>query len=270
MLKSRYEGQSVEQALQQGLEDLNVQEQQVRIDVIKEGKKGIFGFMKQDAHIELTIIDPELKQFESIEALKCRHQQHEEVDEPISDETHHEEAIIIEENNNDENDIQSEEDIREHNNQKKDSLNEVAQDTLTYVLNIIREMNIDVDGSYEIKSNTIYINMTSNNAAYIIGKRGQILNALQTVGQNYMHQFVKGYYALILDIESYREKRKETLEQLAINMAKKATQTKKPVKLEPMPNFERKIMHQAVSKIENIETYSEGREPHRYLVIKNK
>ena len=81
---------------------------------------------------------------------------------------------------------------------------------------------------------------------------------------------LKGYYTLILDIESYREKRKETLEKLAVNMAKKATQTKRPVKLEPMPNFERKIMHQAVSKIENIETYSEGREPHRYLVIKNK
>ncbi len=265
MLKSRYEGQSVEQAIQQGLEDLNVQEQQVRIDVINEGKKGIFGFMKQDAQIELTVIDPELKQFESIEALKNRHASVEEDNSPITDEVTHQEDTIIEEK-----DIQSETGIREDRNQKKDSLNEVAQNTLDYVLNIIGEMDIDVDGSYEIKSNTIYINMTSNNAAYIIGKRGQILNALQIVGQNYMHQFVKGYYTLILDIESYREKRKETLEKLAVNMAKKATQTKRPVKLEPMPNFERKIMHQAVSKIENIETYSEGREPHRYLVIKNK
>ncbi|UXU83863.1 protein jag [Mammaliicoccus sciuri] len=265
MLKSRYEGQSVEQALQQGLEDLNVQEQQVRIDVINEGKKGIFGFMKQDAQIELTVIDPELKQFESIEALKNRHASVEEDNSPITDEVTQQEDTIIEEKG-----IQSETGIREDRNQKKDSLNKVAQNTLDYVLNIIREMNIDVDGSYEIKSNTIYINMTSNNAAYIIGKRGQILNALQIVGQNYMHQFVKGYYTLILDIESYREKRKETLEKLAVNMAKKATQTKRPVKLEPMPNFERKIMHQAVSKIENIETYSEGREPHRYLVIKNK
>lgn len=265
MLKSRYEGQSVEHALQQGLEDLNVQEQQVRIDVINEGKKGIFGFMKQDAQIELTVIDPELKQFESIEALKNRHASVEEDNSPITDEVTHQEDTIIEEK-----DIQSETGIREDRNQNKDSLNEVAQNTLDYVLNIIREMNIDVDGSYEIKSNTIYINMTSNNAAYIIGKRGQILNALQIVGQNYMHQFVKGYYTLILDIESYREKRKETLEKLALNMAKKATQTKRPVKLEPMPNFERKIMHQAVSKIENIETYSEGREPQRYLVIKNK
>ncbi|WP_436863708.1 RNA-binding cell elongation regulator Jag/EloR [Mammaliicoccus sciuri] len=265
MLKSRYEGQSVEQALQQGLEDLNVQEQQVRIDVINEGKKGIFGFMKQDAQIELTVIDPELKQFESIEALKNRHASVEEDNSPITDEVTQQEDTIIEEK-----DIQSETGIREDRNQKKDSLNEVAQNTLDYVLNIIGEMDIDVDGSYEIKSNTIYINMTSNNAAYIIGKRGQILNALQIVGQNYMHQFVKGYYTLILDIESYREKRKETLEKLAVNMAKKAAQTKRPVKLEPMPNFERKIMHQAVSKIENIETYSEGREPHRYLVIKNK
>ncbi|WP_323703557.1 RNA-binding cell elongation regulator Jag/EloR [Mammaliicoccus sp. Dog046] len=269
MLKSRYEGQSVEQALQQGLEDLNVQEKQVRIDVINEGRKGVFGFMKQDAQIELTVIDPELKQFESIEALKERHQeaQSENINN-VNSKTEAPAQVTKQETTQD--DIQTEDEENQQRLQKKDSLNEVANRTLEYVLNIIKEMDIDVDGSYEIKSNTIYINMTSSKAAFIIGKRGQILNALQVVGQNYMHQFVKGYYSLILDIESYREKRKETLEQLAQNMAKKAIQTKRPVKLEPMPNFERKIMHQAVSKIENIETYSEGREPHRYLVIKYK
>nr|WP_263314453.1 RNA-binding cell elongation regulator Jag/EloR [Mammaliicoccus sp. Marseille-Q6498] len=262
MLKSRYEGQSVEQALQQGLEELNVQERQVRIDVINEGKKGIFGFMKQDAIIELTIIDPELKQFDSIQALKNRYQ-HDEPQVTTANLERQPENITEDQNH-------THEQLSEPENHKKESLNEVANDTLQYVLKIIREMNIDVDGTVEIKSNTIYINMTSNNAAYIIGKRGQILNALQIVGQNYMHQFVKGYYTLILDIESYREKRKETLEQLAINMAKKAEKTNRPIKLEPMPNFERKIMHQALSKLENIDTYSEGREPHRYLVIKNK
>ncbi|GGI42869.1 RNA-binding cell elongation regulator Jag/EloR [Mammaliicoccus stepanovicii] len=255
MLKSRYDGQSVEQALQQGLKDLNVQENQVRIDVIKEGKKGIFGFMRQDALIELTIIDPELKKFDSLEALKQRNKQL------------NQEVNIIQ---NKETEIHTQEKSAEVENHKKSNLNDVAKDTLEYVLNVIRAMNIKVEGTYQIKSNTIYINMKSENASYIIGKRGQILNALQIVGQNYMHQFVKGYYTLILDIESYREKRKETLEQLAVNMSKKAIQTKKPIKLEPMPNFERKIMHQALSNIENIETYSEGREPHRYLVIKNK
>ena len=164
----------------------------------------------------------------------------------------------------------SEDNSNHSQNEKKNALNDIADQTLEYILNIIKEMNINVEGSYKIKSNTLYIDMSSDQASYIIGKRGQVLNALQTVGQNYMHQYIKGYYTLILDIESYRAKRKETLEQLAINMAKKAKQTKRPVKLEPMYNFERKIMHQALSKVEDIETYSEGREPHRYLVIKNK
>lgn len=256
MLKSNYEGQSVEQALQQGLKDLNVQEQQVRIDVINEGKKGIFGFMKQDARIELTIIDPELKEFNSIEDLRNRNQQNEQQTRDLDEDT--ESNNITEDNSN------------HSQNEKKNALNDIADQTLEYILNIIKEMNINVEGSYKIKSNTLYIDMSSDQASYIIGKRGQVLNALQTVGQNYMHQYIKGYYTLILDIESYRAKRKETLEQLAINMAKKAKQTKRPVKLEPMYNFERKIMHQALSKVEDIETYSEGREPHRYLVIKNK
>lgn len=256
MLKSNYEGQSVEQALQQGLKDLNVQEQQVRIDVINESKKGIFGFMKQDARIELTIIDPELKEFNSIEDLRNRNQQNEQQTRDLDEDT--ESNNITEDNSN------------HSQNEKKNALNDIADQTLEYILNIIKEMNINVEGSYKIKSNTLYIDMSSDQASYIIGKRGQVLNALQTVGQNYMHQYIKGYYTLILDIESYRAKRKETLEQLAINMAKKAKQTKRPVKLEPMYNFERKIMHQALSKVEDIETYSEGREPHRYLVIKNK
>lgn len=258
MLKSSYEGQSVEQALQQGLEDLDVTEAQVRIDVIKEGKKGIFGFMKQDAFIELTVIDPELKQFETIDELKSRNVQSEPVE------------LINDDNLEETQPIEVEQPIETPSNESKKDLDEVAERTMDYVLNIIKEMNIDVEGSYTIKSNTIYINMTSEKPSYIIGKRGQILNALQIVGQNYMHQFVKGYFTLILDIESYREKRKETLENLALNMAKKAIQTNKQVKLEPMPNFERKIMHQALSKVKNIETYSDGKEPHRYLVIKSK
>lgn len=264
MLKSNYEGQSVEQALQQGLKDLNVQEQQVRIDVINEGKKGIFGFMKQDARIELTIIDPELKEFNSIEDLRNRNQQNEQQTQDLDEDT--ESNNITEDNEN----TVSEDNSNHSQNEKKNALNDIADQTLEYILNIIKEMNINVEGSYKIKSNTLYIDMSSDQASYIIGKRGQVLNALQTVGQNYMHQYIKGYYTLILDIESYRAKRKETLEQLAINMAKKAKQTKRLVKLEPMYNFERKIMHQALSKVEDIETYSEGREPHRYLVIKNK
>src|SRR5699024_6662317 len=126
----------------------------------------------------------------------------------------------------------SEDNSNHSQNEKKNALNDIADQTLGYILNIIKEMNINVEGSYKIKSNTLYIDMSSDQASYIIGKIKQVLNALQTVIQNYMHQYNKENYTLILDIESYRAKRKETLEQLAINMAKKAKQTKRPVKLE--------------------------------------
>src|SRR5699024_5562980 len=118
--------------------DLNVQEQQVRIDVINEGKKGIFGFMKQDARIELTIIDPELKEFNSIEDLRNRNQQNEQQTQDLDEDT--ESNNITEDNSN------------HSQNEKKNALNDIADQTLEYILNIIKEMNINVEGSYKIKS----------------------------------------------------------------------------------------------------------------------
>ena len=90
------------------------------------------------------------------------------------------------------------------------------------------------------------------------------------LAQNYFNSIYRSYGQVIIDVGDYRAKRKETLEILALNMADKVRRTEERVKLEPMPNFERKIMHNALSREPGIETYSEGKEPNRYLVITKK
>src|SRR5699024_5896150 len=147
---------------------------------------------------------------------------------------------------------------------------EAAEKTKHYIDGIIRDMNLEGTSRTDIKGNEIRIDIESPTAAKLIGKRGATLNALQEVAQNYFNSIHRSYGIIILDVEDYREKRRETLENLAMNMSKKALRSNGPVRLEPMPSFERKIMHRVLSDIENIETYSEGSEPNRYLVIEKK
>lgn len=269
VLEKNYIASTVELAIQQGLDELNLQEKQVKIDVIHPGKKGFFGIGKADAEVKLTVIDPELKKLSTIEAVKNKS---EHLTQETEEQTTNTERVQLEQSDDKkviDTDVvilaTTEKESLSKQQAKTDALNQTEK----YITAIIQEMGIDTFATSSFKNNSeVVINLESSEAGRIIGKRGQVLNSLQLLAQNYYNHIEKGYMTVTLDIENYREKRKETLQNLALNMSKKAVATRKPVKFEPMPNYERKIMHQILTNIENIETYSEGREPHRYLVIK--
>ena len=128
-------------------------------------------------------------------------------------------------------------------------------------------MDISNYTDFTINDREVTINIFSKTAAKVIGKRGTTLNALGEIAQHYFNRIYRGYGRIILDTENYREKRKETLENLAINMSKKAVRTDLPVHLEPMPAYERKIIHNVLYNVTNIKTYSSGKEPNRHIVI---
>lgn len=276
-----YKEETVDRAIAKGLEELKVSESDIKIDVENEGKRGILGFGKKDAEVRLTIINPELKMYASIDDLISRDVEKE--DSIVAEETVTEEAeasaSIMEETGTETEqedtpaDPETSETEARINSPKQDNrtlIKDAAEETKKYIDRVIRDMNIESTSEIIIKNNEIRIDMTSTMAAKLIGKRGATLNALQEVAQNYFNSIFKSYGIIILDVENYREKRKETLENLAVNMSKKALRTNEPVRLEPMPSFERKIMHHVLSGIADIETYSEGSEPNRYLVIEKK
>ncbi|RAI79540.1 protein jag [Macrococcoides goetzii] len=269
MLEKNYIASTVELAIQQGLDELNLQEKQVKIEVIQPGKKGFFGIGKADAEVKLTVIDPELKKLPTIEAVKNRSEHFSQKTEAHTINT---ERVQYEQPDNKkviETDVVINATTEKESVSKKHAKTDALNQTEKYITAIIQEMGLNVSATSTFKNNSeVVINLESSEAGRIIGKRGQVLNSLQLLAQNYYNHIEKGYMTVTLDIENYREKRKETLQNLALNMSKKAVATRKPVKFEPMPNYERKIMHQILTNIENIETYSEGREPHRYLVIK--
>lgn len=121
--------------------------------------------------------------------------------------------------------------------------------------------------AYDQENATVDINIDGDEMGVLIGKRGQTLDSLQYLVSLVINKNSENYIKVKLDTENYRERRKETLENLAKNIAFKVKRTKKPVSLEPMNPYERRIIHSALQNDKYVETYSEGEDPYRRVVI---
>jgi spoIIIJ-associated protein len=121
--------------------------------------------------------------------------------------------------------------------------------------------------TYDQENANIEINVEGDEMGVLIGKRGQTLDSLQYLVSLVVNKNSENYIKVKLDTENYRARRKETLENLAKNIAFKVKRTRKPVSLEPMNPYERRIIHSALQNDKYVETYSEGEEPYRKVVI---
>lgn len=274
-----YTEKTVDEAVAKGLNELGITEDDIKIEVTDSGSGGFLGFGKRDAEVKLTIINPELKTYGSIEALiekKNAAAAKEQPAVPKEEEVKEPEAQAVRRPAEAEQPAEpakpdlSEDDTEDTQTVYESPINSAAEETALYISRIVHEMNIPNETDISIKDTEVTIEFHAEFAARIIGKRGQTLNALQELAQNYFNTIYKSYGTVFLDVEDYRAKRQETLESLAVNMSKKAMRTNEPVKMEPMPSYERKTMHHVLSRMKHIETYSEGREPNRYVVITKK
>jgi len=196
-------GQTVEEAVQSALEQLNTTKDQVEITIIDEGKKGILGlFGAKPAIVKVEMLPDPIEEAEN------------------------------------------------------------------YIKQVTANMNLDVHINTTVDGKHVTFELNGGNLAIIIGKRGQTLNALQYLVRLVINKNSKKYYTVTLDAEGYRERRRETLESLASRMADKVIRTKTKVALEPMPAYERKIIHSVLQDIPEVSTCSDGQEPHRHIVIK--
>ena len=118
-----------------------------------------------------------------------------------------------------------------------------------------------------IENNEIFLNIVSEDRGFIIGRRGETLDALQYLTMLAVNRNSNEHYKITLDIGSYRAERVKTLENLAFRLAAKAKKTRRNVSLEPMNAYERKIIHSALQSDKSITTYSVGDEPNRKIVI---
>ncbi len=134
---------------------------------------------------------------------------------------------------------------------------------------IFKIMNMDVDIQYQIEEETriVSIEMKGSDMGVLIGKRGQTLDSLQYLISLVVNKDTNEYIRVKLDTENYRRRRRATLENLAKNIAFKVKRERKPITLEPMNPYERRIIHSALQNDRYVETHSEGAEPYRRVVV---
>ncbi|MDO4267008.1 MAG: RNA-binding cell elongation regulator Jag/EloR, partial [Eubacteriales bacterium] len=128
-------------------------------------------------------------------------------------------------------------------------------------------MEVSIESVYNPGERELQVMMNGGDMGILIGKRGQTLDSLQYLVSLVVNKETEGYLRVKLDTENYRERRRETLETLAKNIAYKVKRTKHPVSLEPMNPYERRIIHSALQNDRYVVTRSEGEDPYRHVVI---
>lgn len=146
---------------------------------------------------------------------------------------------------------------------------DAIESVVAFLQNVLRNMGIEANiDTVQEDDRHVLVNITGEKMGLLIGKRGQTINSLQYLAQLVANRHSEHYIRVILNPENYRERRKETLTRLAERLAQKAIHAKEPVKLEPMPNYERKIIHTVLADYNGVQTVSKGEEPNRYVVIR--
>ncbi len=136
-----------------------------------------------------------------------------------------------------------------------------------FLQGLLDKLDITAKASLDTSKENPVISVIAENSSEVIGYRGEILDAMQTLASAVANVGRKEYVKLSVDCENYRDKREETLISLAHKLEQKATEIKREVILEPMNPFERRIIHTALSESQTVTTKSDGKEPNRYVVI---
>ncbi len=145
----------------------------------------------------------------------------------------------------------------------------VEDNVKNFLNDVFDAMNITVivNVKYDEQERTVDVDLSGDEMGILIGKRGQTLDSLQYLVSLVINKDTEDYIRVKVDTENYRQRRKETLENLAKNIAYKVKRTRKPVSLEPMNPYERRIIHSALQNDKYVTTHSEGDEPYRRVVV---
>lgn len=232
-MKSRFEGKTVEDAIIKAETELGMSRDAFTVDVINEDSKGFLGIGAKDAVIEVT--------YDDVNSSSCSDEDHE----------HGEENHEIHEHGNG--------DDAEHIIILKNFLDEFFR-------------LFEVKASYKIDESDDMIKVliegdSSDDTSKLIGKKGAVLDSLNTIAQIQLNKSLAEFKRLYIDVGDYRKKRQEKVRELAIQGCERARKYGTKVSLEYMTSYDRRIVHETLAGIEGVKTFSEGNEPHRRVCI---
>ncbi len=248
----RVSAKTVNDAITEASIQLAVTSSELEYEVIEKGSAGFLGIGSKQAVIRAwkKVVKTEEKVEEKIEEKIEKPVVVKEVKKEVAPKTEKKEKVV-----------KTEEKLAEVKEETKAACETFLKDVLkTMGMEVTLTTTIDEDGA-------LSINMEGENMGILIGKRGQTLDSLQYLTNRVANKMQDGYVRVKLDTENYRQRRKDTLENLARNIAHKVKRTKKAVSLEPMNPYERRIIHSALQGDKYVSTHSEGEEPYRRVVV---
>ena len=157
--------------------------------------------------------------------------------------------------------------VKEEVVEKVETPEDVEKIATDFLAKVFEAMKLTVKINITVNEDNVDIDLVGDDMGVLIGKRGQTLDSLQYLVSLVINKKSEKYLRVKLDTENYRERRKETLENLAKNIAFKVKRTKRPVSLEPMNPYERRVIHSALQNDRYVTTKSEGDEPFRHVVV---
>lgn len=287
-MNEKYTAQAAtqEEAINKGLDALGITKEEAIITVEEAGKKGFFGIGQRDAVVvvetkeKTSFVDKimadefelEREETTSVEATK----EHKPVEKPAKKLIEKKEKPSVAK---EQVEVKPEKVAKAELKTEKESFDdseelvklddeEAIEAVRIYLKDIIEAMDIsDVEVYASRVKEQVKYDIETQNAGLVIGRHGKVLNGLQTLTQNHMHQLAENKIFVSVDAEKYRERRKGTVESLARRTADRVIKSNRRVKLDPMPAHERKQIHHYLNGNPKIQTHSEGREPKRYLVV---
>ncbi|MFD1176590.1 RNA-binding cell elongation regulator Jag/EloR [Paenibacillus puldeungensis] len=225
-------GKTIEDAVKQGLAKLGTTEDKVAVNVLEQPSKGFLGLIGvKEAKVELTLLEePVSVPSPKGSALESRMPSPTEEKEEYGGKAPYEEAA-------------------------------------SFVRDVGENMGLHVDVEVVHGKDHTVLNISGNDLGLMIGRRGQTLDALQYLANIIANRYSDSFIRIVLDAENFRERRKKTLEDLAVRLAGRVVRTRKEVTLEPMSPQERKVIHSKLQDHPEVKTYSKGEEPNRRVVI---
>lgn len=235
-------GKTVEDAVKAALAELGVSRDQAEVEVLEESKPSLLGlFGGRDAKVRVTVKEAEPEASAAPEAAEA----------PVE-----------------KTEAAPQEDAKAPADREEER-QAAAAAAKAFLEEIFRAMGMDllIEKFISRKDEEIILKIHGDGIGVLIGKHGQTLDALQYLTNLAGNRGRKNWNRIILDAENYRERRRETLERLARNLADRVKRTRKKAMLEPMNPYERKIVHMSLQNDPAVTTYSEGEEPYRKVVI---
>ena len=293
----RVSAKTVDDAITEALIQLGVTSDRLEYEVIEKGSAGFLGIGMKQAVIEArrkkddaeeTVddfkkeIEKELKKDfskenkkESRKDFKKENKQSQKAPEKeiVKEEVKKEvKEEIKEEIKEDTSEKEVKKEVKETTQRRNVELAEVTEETVKAVETFLKEtlqamgMSVEIESTIE-DDGSLNVDMKGDNMGILIGKRGQTLDSLQYLANRVANKHQSGYVRVKLDTENYRSRREETLKHLAKNIAHKVKRNRRPVALEPMNPYERRIIHSALQSYPYVTTHSEGEEPYRKVVV---